>query len=153
MKTDESSIRSPLLQTLKHHEEKPLRLNPKNLSPSQKASSMKSRRRQTMPSVTFPAKRFLEAGATAAEVEQLEGEFERSDRFAKDSMVTNYAGHSEAGLRDHIAQLREAEHFSTHEGLKEQAEASEDAVKDARTPEPKVVRPKAQISETPSDEE
>jgi hypothetical protein len=60
----------------------------------------------------FPAKRFREAGATRAEVAQLEAEFERSDATAQSGLASSFASQSQGVLREHVADLRAAGHFA-----------------------------------------
>ena len=73
----------------------------------------------------FPATRFGDAGATEFEVEQLSGEFDRSDLAVRSSLVDSWAAQSVGDLRDELTMLRAAGHFV--ERAPEGAETAEDA--------------------------
>ena len=69
------------------------------------------RRMTAMSDLTFPSQRLSAAGATSAEVAQLQREFDSSDLNVQKGIDEFYRGQSEGGLRDQLSQLRERGHF------------------------------------------
>jgi hypothetical protein len=64
----------------------------------------------------FPTMRFAEAGATEGEIEQLQGEFDRSDLSLQTSLTTTWRGQSSGDLRAELDEMRAADHFTAADG-------------------------------------
>jgi hypothetical protein len=82
-----------------------------------------------MSEITFPSGRFAEAGASDAELSQLEREFSHSDIGVQSSLANHLASISAGDLREYLADLREIGHFQTSEpvdGAEESMAASDD---------------------------
>jgi hypothetical protein len=60
----------------------------------------------------FPVSRFVDAGASTAEVEQLVGEFSRSDISVQSALVATWRSQSSGDLRAELDLMREDGHFA-----------------------------------------